>query len=104
MATEKDTRSYEQRIAQCPIHQWTDIEAYVAEAELPQHLIRVFHELILARGEAPRHMNGSEIQKFGKDAVRLIMAYKVLPEEEQPLRLLFELLITQWIDSGLQLN
>jgi hypothetical protein len=102
--TEKNARSYEERIAQCPIHNWTNVDTYISRSGIPEHLRRVFHEIVLARGEAPRHMNGQEIAKFGKTAVKLTQEYKITPLEGQSLILVFEQLIAQWIDAGVRLN
>lgn len=100
MAPEDPTgggKSLNERIATCPIHQWVNVEDYLRRAQVPERLFAVFHELVLARGEAGRNPTDEQAQRFGKAAVEIINRHKVTPLEAQSLRIMLMQLVDQWV-------
>jgi len=97
MSEQDKPKSYEERIAACPIHKWADIDEYLDRAFLPQTLRRPFHELVLSRGEFPKNMSHDQGKLFGKKAVENTKTYEMLPTEAHALRILFGQLIEQWL-------
>lgn len=96
--------SYEERMAACPIHQWADIDGYLAHARVPQHLWRPFHELVLVRGEMPKNMSPENGKEFGKRAVDLTHQYEIQPVEAHALKMMFGQLVEQWLAQGAENN
>ena len=84
----------------CPIHKWINVEKYLAEASVPEHLWETFHELVQARGTFPRIMSNSQGQQFGRMAVGIIDKHNIQPLEAQGLRIIFGQLIGQWLSTN----
>lgn len=104
MSEQDKPKSYEERIAVCPIHNWADIDDYLERASVPQTLKRPFHELVLTRGEFPKNMSKEQGQLFGKKAVEITKTYEILPIEAHALRMIFGQLIEQWLAADAENN
>jgi hypothetical protein len=103
--TEQDKPlSFEERVAACPIHQWADIDGYLERAQVPLHLWRPFHELVLARGELSKNMSLEHGKEFGKRAVDITYQYEIQPVEAHALKMIFGQLIEQWLAENAKLN
>lgn len=89
--------SFEERIAACPIHQWTDIDGYLERAQVPNHIRRPFHEIVLVRGEFPKNMLPEQGEEFGKRAVNITHQYEIQPGESHSLKILFGQLVEKWL-------
>lgn len=89
--------SFEERMAACPIHQWADIDGYLEHAQVPHHLWRPFHELVLVRGELPKNMLPEHGEEFGKRAVDITHQFEIQPIEAHALRILFGKLVEKWL-------
>lgn len=90
-------KSYEERIAACPIHQWANIDDYLRRARVPVQLWRPFHELVLTRGEHPKYMNRDQGRLFGKRTVEIAQEYEMQPVEAHAMKMIFSKLIEQWL-------
>ena len=97
-------KSYEDRIANCPIHGWADIDAYLERAEVPIYLRRPFHELVLTRGKYPKYMSAEQVMQFAKRAVLITQQNEIQPSDARPLRIMFSQLIGQWIVARAERN
>lgn len=97
-------KSYDERLAACPIHQWADVDDYLDRAQVPSHLRKPFHELVLSRGELPKYMNPEQGKLFGKQAVDITLRYELLPLEAYALIMMFGQLIEQWLSSDVANN
>ncbi len=97
MAEPDQPPSLEERIAASPIHQQIDVDGYFTKNQMPEHLRRVFHELILLRGEFPEDASPEQAREFGRRARELTIQYQVKPEEGQPLLMMFTQLIAPWV-------
>lgn len=101
---QKSSKSFEERIASCPIHQTVDVNGYISRFQIPEHVQRVFHELILARGEYPKYMTQEQGKKFSRQAASLVREYEVSEQDGEPLRMMFAQLIEFWLGQGAQFN
>lgn len=104
MLEKGDPKSLEERMAACPIHQWTNVDEYLERAQVPQQFRQPLHELVLTRGEQPKYMSDDQGKQFGKQAVEIINRYKIQPIEARVLTMMFGQLVEQWIGSGSQHN
>lgn len=104
MSEERQPKSIKERMANCPVHKWADIDDYLLRAQVPQQFNEPFHELVLARGQHPKNMSLEQSRQFGKLAVEIISQNKIKPVEAQSMKIIFGQLIEQWIGAGSQNN
>lgn len=104
MSEERQPKFIKERMANCPVHKWADIDDYLLRAQVPQQFNEPFHELVLARGQNPKNMSQEQGKQFGPQAVKIINQYKIGPEDAQKLKVMFGQLIEQWISDGSQNN
>lgn len=104
MLEKGDPKSLEERMAACPIHQWTNVDEYLERAQVPQQFRQPLHELVLTRGVHPKYMSSDQGKQFGRQAVEVIIQHKIQPVEAHALKMVFDQLTEQWIGSGSQHN
>src|SRR5215203_3026549 len=90
--------TFEERVAQSPIHQWADVENYCDRAGMSAHVRPMFHELLFARGAYPARATAAQIKLFARDAVEISARSGLRPIEIQSLALFFSALSRQWVD------
>lgn len=98
MTEADEPKSLEEQMAECPIHQWTNVDNYLERAKVPKHLYEPFHKLLLARGRLPTHMADEQGKMFGSQAVEITHQYEMTPVEGHALKMIFGDLIRQWIE------
>ena len=104
MDNPEDKSLYEQRIAACPIHTWANVDEYLKHASVPDYLWQPFHELVLERGAYPKNIAEEQAREFGKSAVEIVKRYEITANDAQPLKMMFEQLIVQWLGSQARNN
>ncbi len=97
---EKDSRSLEERVAACPIHEWGDIQSYFDKvSDLPSNLWEPFQQFVLARGQFPKHMGKQHNQKFTAIAMQITRDYEITPKTLEQIQDKFSQLIIEWMTS-----
>lgn len=104
MQEQDSQRSYKDRVAACPIHQWADVDMYLNMLFTPSHLIKPFHEIILARGEYPKRISKAGDNMFLEQVDKIEKEYELSEYDMDTLEGVFYPLIIEWISSSAVLN
>jgi len=104
MTEQNPQNSYESRIAKCPIHKALNVDQFLYDEVIPDHLWRPFHEIMLIRGELPRFPSRKQLKEFAQKAVAITKDYDLLPMEGYLLMDAFEKLAEYWKRGRTDLN
>lgn len=89
-------KSHEERIASCPIHELVDIDKFLLRAQVPEHLWKPFHEIVLSRGEFPMSMNPEQGDLFKEQAIEITQTHEMDLVESGTTNVLLGLIIKRW--------
>lgn len=95
--TEKTQKTYEERIAACPIHALVNIDLFLAAAEVPEYLHRAFHEIIVARGDIGFRPTARKFINFRVEMEHIVNSYELSVDEVEYLFTAFTYISEYWI-------
>lgn len=95
-----ETRSFEERAAACPIHQWIDVDWLLEQAGVPHELRVHYHEIIFIRGEYSLHINSDDAKTFGRRASEYTFVSGMEPVDARVLLSFFSVVVQKWLAAS----
>ncbi len=94
-----DERTFEQKVADSPIHGWANIADWMDRAFVPEDVRPHLHELLFLRGDYPPTASKEQAKEFARRASEYVALSPLTPAEAHAARILFGDLVGQWIMS-----